>query len=133
MISKNPLMVLTGILIGYVAAQNESINQYQFTDENFSQAAFYRLGIKEENNVSYSKIVKLNKALNTIIAYPNPTSEILKIEGAPKGTTVSVYNTSGKQVLNGVLNNNSLNVSRLDAGHYILILDNQQQINFVKY
>lgn len=51
--------------------------------------------------------------------YPNPTSDYLKLDTDRKIELVEVYDLSGKQVL-VKLENNTMNVSMLAKGIYIL-------------
>jgi chitodextrinase len=52
--------------------------------------------------------------------YPNPTNYILNVTSVSENATFRVYNLVGQTVLNGKFNNNSIDVSRLQIGNYIL-------------
>lgn len=61
-------------------------------------------------------------SIENISIYPNPTTDILKIE-SKNGiniSTVQVFDTLGKQVMNTELRNNTLNVSELSKGLYLV-------------
>ncbi|VXB43664.1 Secretion protein [Flavobacterium sp. 9AF] len=63
-----------------------------------------------------------------ITLYPNPTSSILNLTSVSEKATFRVYSLVGQNVLNGKIANNSIDVSVLPAGNYIIeISDN----NFV--
>ena len=62
----------------------------------------------------------------SILIYPNPATEILnvKFEGN-KFKNLSIVDLNGKQIFTKLLEENSaeLNISSIDSGSYILILD----------
>ena len=56
-----------------------------------------------------------------ILIYPNPTSDIVPIEGNYSQLNVVVYDILGKQVMNKPITN-SIDISQLEKGIYILQL-----------
>ena len=77
-----------------------------------------------------------NDALTIVSLYPNPTRDILNIEtNSATKLNYTVINYLGQVVKSGSIENNSLNVSNLNAGVYILqINDGQKSITkkFIK-
>ncbi len=68
---------------------------------------------------------------NTQIAImPNPASNILTIKGIKPGYIISIYNTTGQQVMSttGVNNTGNLNISSLMAGLYIVQITDEKGI-----
>lgn len=61
----------------------------------------------------------------SISLYPNPATDILQIDSKNglNNATYSVITIDGKQVMQGSLKNNSLNISALAIGNYILKLN----------
>ena len=55
------------------------------------------------------------------LIYPNPTSDIVHIEGNYSQLNVVVYDILGKQVMNKPITN-SIDISQLEKGIYILQL-----------
>jgi chitodextrinase len=55
--------------------------------------------------------------------YPNPTSSFLNISTVTENTLVKIYNMQGQTVYNGEIKNNSLDVSNLPVGSYMLEID----------
>ena len=55
--------------------------------------------------------------------YPNPTSSQLNISNVSENTSVKIYNMQGQVVYNGQVRNNSLDVSNLSVGTYMLEID----------
>lgn len=62
------------------------------------------------------------KTTNEIKLYPNPTTTILNVSSVSENTTFKVYNLLGQLVINGRISNNSIDVSNISAGAYILEL-----------
>ncbi len=75
------------------------------------------------NNVVFSN-VKTTEAFDINI-YPNPTpnGNLLNVAVSKKNTTYKVLDMLGKSVLTGSLSNQSIDISELKAGIYILQLD----------
>lgn len=63
--------------------------------------------------------------------YPNPTNKNLNFIG--KGTNYTIYSTKGEIMLNGIIINNSIDVSTLKNGFYLLKIDNNESYKFSKY
>ena len=71
---------------------------------------------------------------NDLIVYPNPVANILKIN--PDYNINSGYriiDLSGKQVLAGRMLNNSINVSSLKAGVYMIELTDEEETFLQKF
>lgn len=133
--------------IGKVFAQSTAgTHQYSFTDTKpLAGKNFYRLKlIDKDGNFTYSNIVpiKINDAVFTLSAYPNPVKNILNIKTSSTGNnkiTMHVTDLTGKLLLNKVINTGNgesiipLNVSKLTAGTYFLkILSVDGKENIVK-
>ena len=63
----------------------------------------------------------------SVYIFPNPVSNTLNIMGVDESATLAVYNLSGKCIMKE--NGNTLNVSSLSQGTYILQIDGR----FVKF
>lgn len=63
----------------------------------------------------------------SVYIFPNPVSNTLNIMGVDESATLAVYNLSGKCIMKE--NGNTLNVSSLSQGTYILQIDGK----FVKF
>ncbi len=75
-----------------------------------------------------------NFQANTFSMYPNPTSNTLNFKTTTQEPfNASVYDVLGKEILNTTVFNNTLNVSKLTNGMYILRIENSDQtLKFVK-
>jgi len=70
-----------------------------------------------------------------VTIYPNPTSDILMLNNISKNAVISIFDISGKQVINQVNLNNQININYLTNGIYVLkITDNSETktLKFVK-
>ncbi|MBP2616997.1 GEVED domain-containing protein [Chryseobacterium jejuense] len=70
-----------------------------------------------------------------ILIYPNPASSVLYVKNISKKAKYKIYNTAGQIVVEGIILNNQLNVSRLINGVYVIDIDdngNTAQKKFIK-
>ena len=89
----------------------------------------------KESQGGYKKILFAHDAPTSIdgigevsvYIFPNPVSNTLNIMGVDESATLAVYNLSGKCIMKE--NGNTLNVSSLSQGTYILQIDGK----FVKF
>lgn len=63
----------------------------------------------------------------TLSIYPNPTNGMLHIASALQNQEVQVYDALGRKVLQGRIANNSINLSALDNGFYIIVMEKAGQ------
>ena len=106
----------------------ETLSYGQVEDYSVNILAAAAISTLTENNS--------NDALTIVSLYPNPTRDILNIEtNSATKLNYTVINYLGQVVKSGSIENNSLNVSNLNAGVYILqINDGQKSITkkFIK-
>ena len=74
-----------------------------------------------------------------VFLYPNPTKEVLSFRSTTLDLSTplsyEIYNLSGKRMLNGVLNNQKVDVQKLSSGVYFVNLslgDANQTLKFIK-
>ena len=133
------------VSLGSVTAKNGSgTNSYVFTDSSAQNGnAFYRLKMIDNNgDYTYSSIILLNsKTMQGISLSPNPAKEkiILSHPKANSGAFVEILDMQGQSVATGVLNpgatTTSIDISMLNKGMYLLIVNNttgKQVIKFLK-
>ncbi len=102
---------------------------YDIFDENFNQTSYYsetldgtwKNMLKEEYTWNVFQTNSINNISENIKIYPNPVSEILKIE-IDENATFTIYNYHGKQVIS--TKEKEINVSSLSKGMYILNIKN---------
>lgn len=120
---------ITFFPVEWISAKRESVNSYEFklADEH-GRLKYFRLKMVDENgSFSYSKTIAARES-RELIAYPNPFSEILKVELPGMAGRIHLYNNLGKEVRNESVTNNEviLDLQYLPKGEYLIkILTNE--------
>lgn len=123
------------------ATNNPSGAQYNFTDEApLSNINYYRLQmVDNEGKVTYSKVVSVsgNDAKKSLAVYPNPVKAELNVVADGQATGVSIFDMTGKTVLQFNDNRTKVNVQDLPNGVYFMrLLDKNnllgEPVRFVK-
>lgn len=123
------------------ATNNPSGAQYNFTDEApLSNINYYRLQmVDNEGKVTYSKVVSVsgNDAKKSLAVYPNPVKAELNVVTDGQATGVSIFDMTGKSVLQFNDNRTKVNVQDLPNGVYFMrLLDKNgllgEPVRFVK-
>ena len=86
--------------------------------------------------VQEGQSLSLNDTLvDDLIIYPNPTTGIININATYGFETAiyTVFDISGKRILNGKFSDNSIDVTGLADGNYILRIMNEGQIKSQKF
>lgn len=95
---------------------------------SYGQVEDYSVNIVAAAAISTIADTNSNEALTTISLYPNPTKDVLNIEtNSATKLNYSVINYLGQVVKTGSIENNVLNVSNLNAGIYILEVNDGQK------
>jgi uncharacterized ubiquitin-like protein YukD len=83
------------------------------------------LNISNTTSVSENQDIKFN-------VYPNPFVDFINIEGEVK--SISIFDLTGKLVLfdNSRSDNPTVDVSNLDSGTYLLVINDRKTIKIVK-
>ncbi|MDX9882986.1 MAG: T9SS type A sorting domain-containing protein [Prolixibacteraceae bacterium] len=80
------------------------------------------------------KSAKVNTGIaavkNEFEVYPNPVSDVLFIHGMDENIRYKVFSQTGSLLLSG--QGNQVKVSKLNAGMYILVTDDNNRVKFVK-
>ncbi|WP_395057686.1 reprolysin-like metallopeptidase [Flavobacterium sp.] len=99
----------------------------------------FTYGQVEDYTVNITALAKqIQTAGNSSIVinlFPNPTSSILNVTSVSEKATFRVYNLLGQIIMNGLIANSAIDVSRINSGNYILeISDNESTITkrFIK-
>lgn len=71
--------------------------------------------------------------VNKIGVYPTVVSDVIHLNGVSSNTQFKVLNFSGQEVVSGHIENATLDLSNLDRGPYVLLLDNDYRIKIVKH
>ena len=97
------------------------------------------------NNPSIDAVLVVNESnatlstqdnfVNDLILYPNPTKSVLNLNTLDnlQDAIYTVFDISGKRVLNARLDSNTIDVSNLSAGQYILRIMSDGSIKNQKF
>jgi hypothetical protein len=119
------------------------VSTYQTVDLNAAQLAgntiLYRIKQVDFNGeVSYSAVRRLGKEqVNSVLVYPNPAKDFVTIELDNEllqqdGASINVFTLDGKKVIEKTLDvtaSNSLNISELNAGNYIITIQSEKRLH----
>ena len=94
---------------------------------NYGEVEDYAVSIVEN-----TLAVKDTKS-QQVQVYPNPAVDVLNITKVTDKATYSVYNMAGQAVNNGKVVNNKVQVSQLQKGVYIIVVDNNGDVTKVKF
>ncbi|TYP99302.1 putative secreted protein (Por secretion system target) [Tenacibaculum adriaticum] len=131
------------IVLGNVAIPNTSGWQnWQTVSQTVNiNAGTYNFGIYIQNtgvNINWIRITKIGAAVSTIdvasstiqdhsieliTMYPNPAESTLNFSSEIEGTQISIFNSTGILVANRKMNRNTLNVSDLKSGIYVIVFE----------
>ena len=67
-----------------------------------------------------------------ISVYPNPARDVINLRGVVGQVTVTIYDAAGRVVSTSVVDNNSMDVSALDAGVYHVSIENNGVVSVEK-
>ena len=126
--------------IGDTAYVNTQANSYEWNGTVYENTGIYQQHLT--NSVGCDSVVTLvltlgnnaitHPASHSVIIYPNPTTDIITIEGFPEGGTVEFFDLTGRLILSTALPasqacgrsgaNCQLSIVDLPAGTYLLRL-----------
>tara|TARA_B110000495_G_C22907294_1_gene529680 strand:+ start:41 stop:430 length:390 start_codon:yes stop_codon:yes gene_type:complete len=95
---------------------------------------FGQMGEKRRNYIQITEAVSISELSDNdkFMVYPNPVSDILYFTTNTGATVMGVLNLSGQE-LEMPIKDNELNVSKLALGFYLLKVENEGIISFVKF
>lgn len=119
--------------IGEVAARNEANeeNRYNFADSQpVSGKNYYRLKMVDiDLSYAFSSIQSVTfdgLARASVTVYPNPASHHIQIQGNPEGVSaLQLVNAAGQVFFESGKFTSELNVEKLPAGTYVLVISYQ--------
>ena len=106
-----------------------AIGKWVFIDDRIQLIDHEGYLLGEEYMENIIKITFSNTQPNTVIVYPNPTHEVLCVQGIPDDATLRVYSTTGQLLTTA--QGTQINVSQLPQGTYLLQIGTQV-MRFIK-
>ena len=82
-------------------------------------------------NVLATSEISIDKAELTI--YPNPVKEVLNIQSKNQIVKAEIYDINGRILISASLKGNSINVSELSKGNYIIKLFSKDKTSVHKF
>jgi Secretion system C-terminal sorting domain len=129
--------------IGFIASKNspESLVGYSFKQSNTAPGRhYYRIKHTDIDlkKIGYSpiKTITITEEKQNISVWPNPAKDVVNVTNSSKGmnrfTIGNVFDLSGRKVLDIKLGEgmNTINISTLPAGTYLLYLENNDGNSF---
>nr|WP_321228745.1 FG-GAP-like repeat-containing protein [uncultured Psychroserpens sp.] len=76
-----------------------------------------------------------NSFVNDLVIYPNPTKDVLKISSIEslQDAIYTIFDINGRRIMNSKLNQNTIDVSTLNTGNYILRIVSGNSIKSQKF
>lgn len=122
-----------------ITAKNGSSNAYAFNDRKIPVGTtWYRLKIVDrDGKVSYSGIVSINNKASVFTLFPNPANDVINVF-MPLSTTAkaSIISVDGKVIKNNiniVQQLNTINVSSLAKGVYLLKVETETGVTVQRF
>lgn len=88
-------------------------------------------------NVTNSSLNNTDFKTRKISLFPNPTKEYLTVDNLDSGMKVEIYDIQGKKIKYHKVNNDTLDVSNLSKGTYLIKIENSdnniETLKFMKY
>ena len=100
-------------------------------DPGFTESAMLIDYVKvyQASGLSFEDEPSLNKTLKV---YPNPSNDEIHISSNVSLNSIALYDILGKLILRKVKDTNSIDVSNLNAGVYILVMHSENEKNIKK-
>jgi chitodextrinase len=98
----------------------------------------FSYGQVEDYTVNISTTAKPEAEFDSAVAadirvYPNPATTTLNITEVSGNATFRVFNLMGQTLLNGKINNGSIDLSRINAGNYILEVSDNNNVTTKRF
>lgn len=90
-------------------------------------------GQVEDYTVLIGNLATNENSQSSIQIYPNPATDVLNITKVSNNATYAIYNVAGQLVSKGKVDNNKVQVSKLQKGVYMITVDNDGQTSKVKF
>lgn len=128
-------------LLGPAQLIRTQFEYYDYTNSNLPVFIHSRLAVQTpggasliENNIVLSSVqpttwvgLNENEAFSSVVIAPNPTSDIINITGMDLvDATYMIHDRSGRLIKSGNVTNGTVEMSDLDAGHYLLTISNNK-------
>lgn len=115
---------------GIVVDSNEDIFTISQYSNAWSDDSIFTVLTKIPNSLLVS-VKEYNPKVSSILVYPNPTRDQLRVDGAETGEFYKIVSITGQLVLEGRLSDSkTINVGSLKTGSYFLQLESQRAATY---
>ncbi|WP_411895173.1 leucine-rich repeat protein [Winogradskyella sp. A2] len=123
-----PLIINSNVFAG-TPINNAILNVPAGSESNYATAPVWQ----NFGTINGTLSTNEQNIANSVMIYPNPSSEFLSIRGIKEQEFYVIYNLEGKMVSKGIISNNlKVNIQRLKNGVYFLKLNDYDAIKFIK-
>ena len=94
----------------------------------------YTFGEVEDYAVKITAYLAVGNAnVTSVQVYPNPATDVLNVSKVSNNATYSIYNVAGQIVAKGKIADNKVQVAKLQAGVYIISVEDNGNVEKVKF
>jgi len=107
----------------YVYAANEYTPQQVMRGKTALYGYLYAISpAKQPTGIEKKAVSSTNE--NTLRIYPVPANDAIQLAGVPDGVPYTIYSMAGMEIASDILSGNTINISRLSPGTYLLGINN---------
>ncbi len=104
-----------------------------FDSPNMTPCGDSMYGQVEDYTINIRTLATNENSLSDMQVYPNPAADILNVSKVSNNALYAIYNVSGQLISKGKITDNKVSVSKLQAGVYIISVEDRGNVEKVKF